>query len=31
VDKLNPDANAGKQDEGSEALDQLVIARGEAA
>jgi hypothetical protein len=31
VDKLNPDADAGKQDEGGEALDQLVVAGGDAA
>ncbi len=31
VDKLNPDSDAGKQHEGSEALDQLVVAGGEAA
>jgi hypothetical protein len=30
-DKLNPDADAGKQDEGGEALDQLVVAGGDAA
>jgi SOS-response transcriptional repressor LexA len=31
VDKLNPDSDAGKQHEGGEALDQLVIAGGNAA
>jgi hypothetical protein len=31
VDKLNPDADAGKQHEGGEALDQLVVAGGDAA
>ena len=29
VDKLNPDSDAGKQHEGGEALDQLVVAGGE--
>jgi len=31
VDKFNPDADAGKQNEGGEALDQLVVAGGDAA
>ncbi len=31
VAKPNPDSDAGKQDEGGEALDQLVVAGGEAA
>ena len=31
VDKLNPDSNAGKQHEGGEALDQLVVAGGDTA
>ena len=31
VDTLNPDADAGKQHEGGEALDQLVVAGGNAA
>ena len=30
MDKLNPDANAGKQHEGGKALDQLVVAGGDA-
>jgi DNA-binding transcriptional LysR family regulator len=30
VDKLNPDAIAGKQHEGGKALDQLVVAGGDA-
>jgi hypothetical protein len=28
VDKLNPDADAGKQDEASEALDEFVVVSG---
>jgi len=31
VDKLNPDSDAGKQHEGGEALDQLVVAGGDTA
>ena len=31
VDKLNPDADAGKQDEAGEALDEFVVAGGDAA
>ena len=31
VDKLNPDLDAGKQHEGGEALDQLVVAGGDTA
>lgn len=31
VDKFDPDADAGKQHERGEALDQLVIAGGDAA
>jgi len=31
VDKLNPDSDAGKQHEGCEALDQLVVAGGDTA
>ena len=31
VDKLNPDSDAGKQHEGGEALQQLVVAGGDAA
>jgi len=31
VDKLNPDSDAGKQYEGGEALDQLVVAGGDTA
>ena len=31
VDKLNSDSDAGKQDKGAEALDQLVVAGTEAA
>ena len=31
MDKLNPDADAGKQHEGGEAFDQLVVAGGDAA
>jgi hypothetical protein len=31
VDKLNPDSDAGKQHEGGEALDQLVVASGNTA
>ena len=31
VDKLNPNSDAGKQHEGGEALDQLVVAGGDTA
>jgi putative tryptophan/tyrosine transport system substrate-binding protein len=31
VDKLNPDSDAGKQHEGGEALDQLVVASSDTA
>jgi hypothetical protein len=31
ADKLNPDSDAGKQHEGGEALDQLVVASGDTA
>ena len=31
VDKFDPDADAGEQHEGGEALDQLVVAGGDAA
>jgi hypothetical protein len=31
VDKFNPDADTGKQHEGGEALDQLVVAGRDAA
>lgn len=31
VDKLNPDADAGKQHERGEALNQLIVARSDAA
>ena len=31
VDKLNPDADAGKQHEGGKALDELVVSGGNAA
>ena len=31
VDKLNPDADAGKQHEGGKALDELVVSGGDAA
>jgi hypothetical protein len=31
VDKLNPYSDAGKQHEGGEAFDQLVVAGGDTA
>jgi hypothetical protein len=31
VDKLNPDADAGKQDEAGEALEEFVVAGSDAA